>query len=401
MHLPGVDAAGGHRHGPGHGHPVLLEVQALHGIRLHLVQPEGVVVAGHHVRVALQLADHRPGVNVVHAGQPHPLADHAEADAVRLLPGVGAVAGAVQVQDHPVGPGPLRHRLDGGVPDGQVDHYDDAAEVPGELGALVHVLHGGRGHVHVVALDLAGLRLGPVDRLDAVQEPVTPAHERLGVDVLVVLGEVQAAAQRLVDHPAVVARRQPQLRFGRGAEQRAPVLVQVLPLHHDAVRRPLERLGVVRRDAHVLQPQRLQRLEPEHVADDRRGQVRYRSLLEQVEVIRDVRDVLALTLLACTGRHRVDAVALGLVVLVIGQPVGPHHRPGRGRRLARDRGARLLGRHARLRRDAERAEHVRRLRLVVRLPVPHLGVRDHSRCPPVGHLRSRCWVTSMTPSWAV
>ena len=30
------------------------------------------------------------------------------------------------------------------------------AELPGELGALVHVLHGGGGDVDVVALDLAG-----------------------------------------------------------------------------------------------------------------------------------------------------------------------------------------------------------------------------------------------------
>ena len=297
-----------------------------------------------------------------------------------LLPGVGAVPGPVQVQDHAVAPGPLGHRLDGRVADGQVDHDDDAAEFLGELGALVHVLHRRRGHVQVVALDLAGLRLGPVDRLDAVQEPVAPAHERLGVDVLVVLGEVQPAAQGLVDHPAVVAGRQAQLRLGGGAEQRPAVLVEVLPLHHDAVRRPLEGLDVVRRDPHVLQPQRLQRLEAEDVADDRRGQVRDRPLLEQVEVIGDERDVLP-----SAAGNRVDPVALGLVVLVGGQPVGPHHRPGRRRRLARHRGAGLLRRHAGLRRDPERRKHVGGLRLVVRLPVAHLGVRDHPGVPALCH----------------
>jgi hypothetical protein len=42
----------------------------------------------------------------------------------------------------------------------------------------------------------------------------------------------------------------------------------------------LERLDVDRRDAHVFEPQRLERLEAEHVADDRRGQVRDRAFLE-------------------------------------------------------------------------------------------------------------------------
>ena len=55
----------------------------------------------------------------------------------------------------------------------------------------------------------------------------------------------------------------------------------------------LERLHVVRRDAHVLEAQRLERLEAEDVADDRRGEVGDRALLEQVEVVGDVGDVLA------------------------------------------------------------------------------------------------------------
>ena len=41
-----------------------------------------VVVALHRVRVALELADHGAGMDVVDAGEPHPLGDHAEAHAV-------------------------------------------------------------------------------------------------------------------------------------------------------------------------------------------------------------------------------------------------------------------------------------------------------------------------------
>jgi hypothetical protein len=65
-----------------------------------------------------------------------------------------------------------------------------------------------------VALDFPGLGLGPVDPLHREQEAVPPAHERLGVDVLVVFGEVEAAAQGLIDDPPVVARRQAELRLG-------------------------------------------------------------------------------------------------------------------------------------------------------------------------------------------
>jgi hypothetical protein len=234
-----------------------------------------------------------------------------------------------------------------------------------------------------MALDLAGPLLGPVDRLHREQEAVPPAHERLRVDVLVVLGEVQAAPQGLVDDAAVVARGQAELGLGGRAQQRAAVLVQVLPLHHDAVRRPLVGLDVVQRDPHVLQAQRPQRLEAEHVADDRRGQVRDRALLEQVDVVGDVGDVLALA-----AGHRLDPVALGLVVVVGGEPVGPDDRPGRGGGLPGDRGARLLGRDPRLRRDAERSQDVGVLGHVVGRVVAHLRVRDDARAPaflPSGH----------------
>ena len=205
-----------------------------------------VVEALRRRRVALELADDRAGVDVVDADQAAPLRDHAEADAVGLLAGVGAVAGAVEVQDHPVRARPLRHRLDRGVADGEVDHDDDRAELLRELGALVHLLHRPGGHVHVAALDLAGRGLGARDGLHHVAEAVAPAHERLRVDVLVVLREVEAAAERLVDDAAVVLGREAELRLDGRAEDRAAELVEVLALHHDPVRGALERLDVVR-----------------------------------------------------------------------------------------------------------------------------------------------------------
>ena len=293
-----------------------------------------------------------------------------------LLARVGPVPGAVQVQQHPVRAGPLRHRRHRRVADGEVHHDDDRADLPGELRPLVHLLHRGRGDVHVVALDLARAGRRAVDRFHRVQVAVAPAHEGLRVDVLVVLGEVQPAAQRLVDDARVVLGREPELGLRRGPQQRPAELVEVLALHDDPVRRTLEGLDVVQRDPHVLQAQRLERLEAEDVADDRRRQVRDRALLEEVDVVGDVGDVLPRS-----AGNLVHAVRLGLVVLVGRQAVGPHHRPGRRRGLARDGGGGLDRVDALLRRDAEGAQDVRDLRLVVGVPVAHLGVGRHARGP--------------------
>ncbi len=210
-----------------------------------------------------------------------------------------------------------------------------------------------------------------VHRFHRCEVAIAPAHERLAVDVLVVLGEIKATAERLVHDAPVVARGEAELGFGGGAEQRPAVLVEIFTLHDDAVRWSLEGVDVMQRDAHVLEPERAQCLETKDVSDDRRGEVRDRPFLEEVERVRDERDVL-------TGRtrHGIDLVRLGLVVLMRGEPVGPHHRPCRRRRLARNRRGGLLGGHAVLRRDPKRAQDVGVLGHVIRFPVAHLGVRD-------------------------
>ena len=164
-----------------------------------------------------------------------------------------------------------------------------------------------------------------MDGLDAEEEAVPPAHEGLAVDVLVVLGEVEPALEGLVDDPPVAAGRQAELGLHGRAEEGPPVLVEVLALHHDAVRRPGERLDVVGRDPHVLEPQGLEGLEAEDVADDRRRQVGDRTLFEEVDVVGDIGDELSLR-----TRDGIDPVTLGLVVLVRRETVGPHHGPGGG-----------------------------------------------------------------------
>ena len=78
-------------------------------------------------------------------------------------------------------------------------------------------------------------------------------HERLRVDVLVVLGEVEAAFQRFIDHASVIASRKAEFWLNCRAEQRPAKLVEPLALDHDAGRGPLERLHVSDREPHVLE----------------------------------------------------------------------------------------------------------------------------------------------------
>ena len=213
----------------------------------------------------------------------------------------------------------------------------------GELGALVHIFHRAGSDVQVVPLNLAGSGGCLVDRLHAVQESVAPVHERLRVDVLVVLHEVETALQRLVHDPAVVAAGKAEFRLRGGAQQRPSEFVEPLALDDDARGGSLERLQVRHRDAHVFEAQRLDRLEAEYIADDRCGEVGDRARLEQVEVVRDVGEVLLFGRSSRAGiRHGIDAVRLRPIEIAGGEPVGPHHRPCRGGRFARDRRGRFV-----------------------------------------------------------
>src|SRR5208283_1119025 len=103
------------------------------------------------------------------------------------------MARAVEMQDHAVLARPFRHRLDRGIADYQIDHDDDGAKLTGKFRALVHIFHRSPGDVEIGSLDLPrrGLRL--VYRLHAIEKTLAPMHERLRIDVLVVLGEVKSA----------------------------------------------------------------------------------------------------------------------------------------------------------------------------------------------------------------
>ena len=198
-------------------------------------------------------------------------------------------------------------------------------------------------------------------------------HEGLRVDVLVVLHEVEAALEALVDDAPVVPCGQAELRLGRCTEQGPAELVEALALDDHAGRRALEGLHVRDRNLDILEPRRFQRLEAEDVADQARRHVGDRALLEQDDVVGHPREVLARD-----GGHRLDLEGLGAVAVTGAQTVGPDHRPGRRRRLAGHGCGCLDGIDAILRGDPEQAHRVGGLGHVVGVPVAHLAVLEHS-----------------------
>ena len=94
----------------------------------------------------------------------------------------------------------------------------------------------------------------------------------------------------------------------------------------------------------------------------------------------------------------VDAVGLRLVVLVVGEAVGPDDRPGRGRGLSRYGSGGFDRVDAGLRRDPERAQDVGVLRNVIGVVVPHFRVRGDAGRPAILLLED-CWPVLVSDSW--
>ena len=125
------------------------------------------------------------------------------------------------------------------------------------------------------------------------------------------------------------------------------------------------------RDAHIFQAQAFKSFEAKDVANDAGGQVRNRSLLEQIEIISNVCNILI------CPRNWNDLVGFGLVVLICRQTIGPDYGPGSGGRLASDSRGGFNRIYTLLWHNAERAQDVCVFRFIVGLPVAHLGIGDH------------------------
>jgi hypothetical protein len=146
--------------------------------------------------VTFELTHHGTGVDVVTTGHPQTLGQNAEVNTVILLTVDYRVHRPVDVQQHTVVTTPVRQGGVGGETSGQeVMHDDGHFEFFSVLGPLDHFFAGGSGHVQVVTLNFAGFCLSLVDGIGHKQEAIAPPLEGLGVNVLVVFGEVETAAQ--------------------------------------------------------------------------------------------------------------------------------------------------------------------------------------------------------------
>ena len=214
-----MNSAGGDRHHLAQRAPILLEEHSALQIDLGMGVAANVVVPLHRHRVAFELADCGPGVQVVDAAHAQPFGDHAERYAMILLPRVSAVAGAVHVQHHVILAAPVGHRLDRSPADHQIDHHYHRAEFFRKLGTPIHFFHGAGSHIQIMPFDFAGCGRRAIDGFHHKQKAVAPMHEGLRVDILVILHEVQAAFQAFIHHAAIIAARQAELWFGGRAEQ--------------------------------------------------------------------------------------------------------------------------------------------------------------------------------------
>ncbi len=348
-HVPHVNATGGHGEGAGHGAPVLIEKDAAAAVFRHIRFAQQVDPAQGGSAVAFELAHHGAGVQVVATRQTQDLGQHAEVDAVVRVAVKHGVHGAVDVQQHAVVAAPLRQAGVGAEAAGDVVVHDDGrADFLGVLRTLEHFVRGRGGHVQVVALALAGFLLGLERGFLHEVETLLPAHEGLRVDVLVVLGEIETTAQAFVHGAAVVLARQTQFGFDGAAQQRTAVFVDHVALDLDAVGRAVAGLDVGDREADVFQAQGADGLEAEHIAHQRGEHVDHRAFFEQVDRIGD-EGVEA----GVVAGHVFDAVGAALVVVHVGQQIGPHRGPGAGGRLGRHSGCSLFAIDARLRGDLE------------------------------------------------
>jgi hypothetical protein len=258
-----VDTARGNRQDAGHLAPVLVEEDAARAVFGDELVAHQVDPAERRRAVAFQLADDGARVQVVAAQQAKHLGQHAEVDAVLRDAVDHACMARWTCSSMPLS----RHQLGQAVMRGPAErqvvaHDDRRADLLGELGALVHLLDVRRGDVEIVALALAGLGLGLLDGFLAELEAVAPAHEGLRVDVLVVLGEVETAAQRLIDGTAVVLGRQAELRLDGAAQERTAVFVQLVALDLDAVGRTGAGRDEPQREADVFEAQARTALKP-------------------------------------------------------------------------------------------------------------------------------------------
>ena len=315
--------------------------------------------------IALELAHHGTGVQVVTTRQSQNFGKYTEVNAVVRVAVDHGMHGAVNVQQHAIFATPVgQTRIGTEATSDVVVHDDGCADFFGVLSALVHLFRCRRGHIEVVAFTLSGFVFGLKGGLLHEIETLAPTHEGLAVDVLVILGEVKTTAQTFVHCSAVVLCRQTKLRFDGAAQQWTTIFVHDVTLDLDAQGRTTAGLDVGDRKTHIFQTQGANGFETKNVANQGSKDVDDGTFLKQIDGVGNESVKTGIV-----ARYVFDTVRTALVIIQVGQQIGPHRGPSSCRRLSSDGCGGFFAVNTRLGRDLETGQDIGVQGCVVRHPV--------------------------------
>ncbi len=165
-----------------------------------------------------------------------------------------SVHGTVNMKQHPILATPIGKAGVGAKTAGNVIVHDDGrANFFGVFRSSVHFLGCWRSDIQVVTLTLTSLGFSLKRCLLNEVEPLTPTHKRLAINVLVVLGKIEPAAQAFINGTTVILRRESKLGLDGAAQQRTAILIHDITLNLNAIRRPTTGLNVGYGKAHIFE----------------------------------------------------------------------------------------------------------------------------------------------------
>ena len=225
------------------------------------------------------------------------------------------VHGAVDMQQHailaaPIGQAGVSRQTAGKV----VMHNDRCADFLGKLGTLVHHFRRWSRYVQVVPFALSGLAFSFQCCVLNKLKTIAPTHERLAINVFIVLGEVQAAAQAFVNGTTVILGRQTQLGFNGATQQWTAIFVHLVALDLNTLRRASTGFYISNWEADIFQTQGTQRFKSKHIPYQGSQHVNYRAFFKQINRIGNKGKETGIV-----TRNVFYAISATLVVIQIGQ----------------------------------------------------------------------------------
>ncbi len=166
-------------------------------------------------------------------------------------------------------------------------HDDRHAQLFSVFSTLDHSFSICSRDVQIVTFNLTCLSLCLMNSLCNKLKTVSPAHERLTVDVLVIFCEIETTTKTLINSTTIVFGRQTQLRLDGTTQHWTTILIQLIALYLNTTWRPHAGLNKSNRETDVFQSQRTNRLKSEHVTDQGGQYINNRPLFKQIQGISD------------------------------------------------------------------------------------------------------------------